>query len=690
MLPTRCKSLALRLPQWCQSRSKLVLMSQVGLLCLSVVGILGLPGRSQTDPLPPASTVAPTPTEPAAPAPLEPLPAESVSPSPEPALPYPQINSPEPTAWPSAPAPAEGADLSPAPGIAAPSSTPNIAPPSPSPSVTPSSPASGVTTPSSSCAGNGLPHNSSLDGVFKQLTQTISWLGDPVVSMNNLIANLAPPLSAYLNPTVWPALNERAKQARVPVMMYHDILPEKKVFFDVTPQEFEAHLKLIQEKGLTPISLDQLTVHLRTGLPLPEKPILLTFDDGYEGHFTHVFPLLKKYNYPAVFSIYTSKVGKQLGRSSLSWEQIKEMAADPLVTIASHSVSHPPNLTLLTDAQLTQEIQQSKQILESQLGIPIRYFTYPEGHYDARVADLVGKSGYLAALTMNDADERLAGQSESLLAIGRIGQSRFAEMVDVAWGGADIPRWNLGFDFSAPVTQLQTTIDNVPFTLIAGGKPITIHAKTRGQVQDFIQGTGAIAAVDGGFFSLESLDSNIMIGPVFSQTTGKFVPGNASENPRLNGRPLVLISASEVRYIPFDATKHNTLDGIKAEMPDATDAFVAAGFLVRNSEPQPAASFNNLQDFDADRHRAFWGINQNGQPVIGVSTEPIDAVSLGIALLKAGYREAVMLDSGASTSLAYKGESLVPYVPRPVPHAVGLVPTETATSTAITCIVAQQ
>ncbi len=621
-------------------RSALLRVSQLTLLSLPVVGMLTLAVRSQ--PNDPAALKAGAPLVEPAPAlpgatlpsampldPLDPLPASEVAPTPltNPAV----LDRPTPNTTSATACPATGTT---------------------------------ATTPDSLDMG----------GLLSNLTQTVAWVGDPLLSMNNLVTNLAPSLNAYLNPTVWPTINERAKAARVPVMMYHDILPEKKVFFDVTPQEFEAHLQLIQAQGLTPISLDQLTVHLRTGLPLPEKPILLTFDDGYRGHFDYVYPLLKKYGYPAVFSIYTNKVGKSVGRPGVSWEQLKQMAADPLVTIASHSVSHPPNLTKLTDAQLTQEIQASKQILESQLGIPIRYFTYPEGHYDARVANLVGSSGYLAALTMNDADERLAGQSESLLAIGRIGQSRIAEMIPQSWGGADLPRWSAGFDFAAPITQTQVTIDNVPFALIAGGKPMTIHAKTRAQVPEIIAGTGAIAAVDGGFFSLEFLDSNVMIGPVFSQATGKFVRGNASENPRLNNRPLVLISPTEVRYIPFVATQHNTLDGIKAEMPEVTDAFVAAGFLVKGGEPQPASTFGNLKGFDDVRHRAFWGINQTGQPMIGVSKEPIDSVSLGVALVKAGYRDAVMLDSGASTSLAYKGESLVPYTPRPVPHVVALVP----------------
>jgi peptidoglycan/xylan/chitin deacetylase (PgdA/CDA1 family) len=472
-------------------------------------------------------------------------------------------------------------------------------------------------------------------------------------------------------------------------MMYHDILLKKQVFFDVTPEEFEQHLQLIQAKGLTPISLDQLVLHLRTGTPLPTKPILLTFDDGYSGHYDHVYPLLKKYNYPAVYSIYTAKVGKKLGRSSLTWEQVRELAKDPLITIASHSVSHKVMPTL-SEEQVQFELQESKRILEAQLGIPIRYFTYPEGKYNEAIAKAVQAAGYEAALTMDDADERLAGQSESLLAIGRIGQSRIQEMVDVAWEG-DIAMTpfslSLGFDFYSPVRRLDAKIDDIPYVFVAGGKPITIHAKTRGQVQDIIAGTPAIAAVDGGFFSLEFLDSNAMLGPIISRTHGKFIPGKRGEIPFLEDRPLVLISETAVKFVPFKHRQHNTLEGIQAEMPDVKDAFVAAGWLVDNGQPQPLQRFGRLYDVNEARHRAFWGINNQGQPQIGVSVDPVGSVDMGKALAKAGFRHAVMLDSGASTSLAFKGESLVGYVPRPVPHAVGLVPPGVETK-ASSCTVA--
>lgn len=501
-----------------------------------------------------------------------------------------------------------------------------------------------------------------------------SWFADPTIGLEALVSTVGPSISAYFSSSQWPKLHERSREARVPIVMYHDIVTEKEVFFDVTAAEFEQHLQLIRKNKMTPISMEQLLMHLHRGLPLPEKPILLTFDDGYRGHYEFVFPLLQKYGYPALFSIYPDKLDRPRGRPGLTWPQLQEMATDPLVTIAAHSKSHPANLTRLTDQQLGVEINASKQILESRLEIPIQYFTYPEGHYDQRVMGIVEQAGYRAALTMNDLDEGFAAQSENLLALKRFGQSSLEMVIPQATGGPPLPRWVSGFDFSAPVKKTNVVIQDTSFIFITGGQPTTVHAQKRGQVHEILKDSEAIAGVDGGFFSLESLDSNTMIGPVLGRNHNQFIPGNPGENIKLSGRPLVLISPSSVLFTPFSPEKHNTLPGIQAELPDVKDAFVAAAWLVKEGSPQPLKRFGNLYDVTEARHRAFWGINQSGQPQIGVSETPIGSVELGQALARAGYWEAVMLDSGASTSISFQGDSLVGYIPRPVPHVVGLVP----------------
>lgn len=119
--------------------------------------------------------------------------------------------------------------------------------------------------------------------------------------------NTPPPKVQSVTP--FPELNRQARLARVPIFMYHDILPQKQVFFDVTPEELEAHFQQLQKEGVTPVSPDWLLAHLRTGVPLPAKPVLLSFDDGYGGHYEYVYPLLKKYNFPAIFSVYVKKNG---------------------------------------------------------------------------------------------------------------------------------------------------------------------------------------------------------------------------------------------------------------------------------------------------------------------------------------------------------------------------------------------
>ncbi|MCU0552414.1 MAG: polysaccharide deacetylase family protein [Leptolyngbya sp. Prado105] len=487
-------------------------------------------------------------------------------------------------------------------------------------------------------------------------------------------AEFANDWKAKLAEAPFPQINARARLAKVPIMMYHDIVAEKEVFFDVTPQEFEAHLQLIQQNGLTPISLDQLVEHLKTGIPLPPKPIVLTFDDGYLGHYTFVYPLLKKYRYPAAFSIYPAKIDKPRGRPGMTWAQIQEMAADPLVTIASHSVNHPSDLREITDdAKLAFEMTESKRSLEAKLNLPIKYFVYPEGKNDERVQQAAIAAGYQAAWTMSDEANLFAAESENLFNISRIGQSQTEKVIAEANGGPPITFFKEGLNFSAPVELMKTTVNKVPLIMAYGGKPTTIHAKTRAQVEEILQGTPAIAGVDGGFFSLEFLDSNKMIGPVMAQS-GEFVSAPQGSLIKLEGRPLVLINDQTIRYVPFDPLKHNTREGVEAELSGVKDAFVAGAWLVKDGQPQSAETFRGLFGFDAERDRAFWGIDKADRPVVGVSGDYVNSVALGEALAKAGIREAVMLDSGASASLAFKGESMMSYTPRPVPHVVALMP----------------
>jgi peptidoglycan/xylan/chitin deacetylase (PgdA/CDA1 family) len=517
------------------------------------------------------------------------------------------------------------------------------------------------------------------------LSQIKGVVANPV-ALTNLELNSD--VIAHLLPSNYPLINDRAKNSYIPVIMYHDITPVKDVDYDVTPQELEQHFATLKAEGFNPVSMDQMVRHLETGASLPPKPVLLTFDDNYRGQYLHAFPLLKKYNFPAVWSVHTAFVGSPQGKPKATWEELKEMADSGLVTVASHTVNHR-NFGELTPAEIDRELQQSKKILEEKLGRSVKYFTYPEGTYTEQVKEQVRNAGYHAALSMSldPYYETSASESEDLLSLRRYGQSRFNDIIAEAQKRPSdsnldsIVPVKQGFapvNFYSPIEKHQVTIDGMPLTMVFGGQPVTVHADSRYQVEEIQRNLpNAVAAVDGGFFSLEFLDSNQMIGPVLSRNgkdAGVFNPGKKGENPLLKGRPLVLISDQKVKFVPYDPDRHTTLEAVQQELPDVKDAFVAAGWLVKQGKPRDAASFGKLYGFDAERDRAFWGIDRAGRPMIGVTMEMIDSVNLGKLLAKAGIYEAVMLDSGASAALSYQGKSVMVYEPRPVPHVIALLP----------------
>jgi poly-beta-1,6-N-acetyl-D-glucosamine N-deacetylase len=173
---------------------------------------------------------------------------------------------------------------------------------------------------------------------------------------------------------------------------------------------------------------------------------------------------------------------------------------------------------------------------------------------------------------------------------------------------------------------------------------------------------------------MEDPTSSQIIGPVLSSKSEiNFIPGHEQDITRIQGRPLVLIGSNNVKFLPFDPNLHNTFSGFKLELADVKDAFVSGAWLVKKGKAQPLASFGNLYKVNEPRYRAFWGLNSKLEPTIGITTVNVGAVDLGRLLEKEQWKEVVMLDSGQSTSLVYKGKSLVSYTPRPVPHVVGLV-----------------
>jgi peptidoglycan/xylan/chitin deacetylase (PgdA/CDA1 family) len=152
----------------------------------------------------------------------------------------------------------------------------------------------------------------------------------------------------------------------------------------------------LAENGYTAITLQELLYHLTLGWPLPEKPIILTFDDGYTDAYNNAFPILRKYGFTGTFFIITDHV--TFGNPNhATWDQIIEMH-NAGMDIQSHSRSHP-DLRGQPESELLWQILGSKEAIEARIDKEVHFFCYPSGRYDANTIRALKDYGYWAAVT---------------------------------------------------------------------------------------------------------------------------------------------------------------------------------------------------------------------------------------------------------------------------------------------------
>jgi peptidoglycan/xylan/chitin deacetylase (PgdA/CDA1 family) len=188
---------------------------------------------------------------------------------------------------------------------------------------------------------------------------------------------------------------------RVPIFMYHyveniiDSSDTTRMSLNIPPDIFEQQIQTLQKAGYIFLTMAMVTNAVETGSDLPEKRIVLTFDDGYKDFYTDVFPLLKKYNVKAVAYIAPGLLDTP---NYMSKHDVIEVAQSGLVEIASHTVNH----RFLKDDQLSDayyEIMESKNVLQDMIDGQVISFAYPYGAFDAQAIDLVKKAGYKNAVS---------------------------------------------------------------------------------------------------------------------------------------------------------------------------------------------------------------------------------------------------------------------------------------------------
>lgn len=229
------------------------------------------------------------------------------------------------------------------------------------------------------------------------------------------------------------------------VLMYHHIATDEEIdsgIYDgnnaiVGESQYEEEMKYLAENGYTTLLVSELAAILENGLDMPEKAVVITFDDGYESNYTRAYPIMEKYNLKMTIGIVVKSTEDleydianeasdiSLGLPHVTFEQCREMIASGLVEIGSHS--YDGHIYVDIDAEGTQgkffvarmwledegrietyqeyvdrityDVSKSKLMLEQELGVEIKYFVYPYGTTNDVMVGVLERAGYSIAIT---------------------------------------------------------------------------------------------------------------------------------------------------------------------------------------------------------------------------------------------------------------------------------------------------
>jgi peptidoglycan/xylan/chitin deacetylase (PgdA/CDA1 family) len=249
-------------------------------------------------------------------------------------------------------------------------------------------------------------------------------------------------LSPY--PTGFPLIEDRPIAAsrqlagkgvhtRVPILMYHEVTSKPVSGFSayaVTPRAFRSQMRYLAWAGYSPVGLDQLC----SGGSLPQRPVVITFDDGFKSCIENVMPHLEALDFRATFFLVAGLVGgssrwlrRELGRELplADWPTLRRLASYG-VECGAHSMSHP-RLTELPTATCVWELKESKRVIEEQLGREVAHLAYPYGDYNTEVQAMVLDAGYRTACSTRGG---LSGTQDDRYALRRVLVSGLDSLLD--------------------------------------------------------------------------------------------------------------------------------------------------------------------------------------------------------------------------------------------------------------------
>ena len=219
-------------------------------------------------------------------------------------------------------------------------------------------------------------------------------------------------------------------QVRVPILEYHYIRvnpdPSDRLGYNlsVTPSDFERQMDWLAANGYHPVTLEQVRAYFEQNRPLPDKPVVLSFDDGYLDFYTVAWPVLQAHHFKAVAYIVPGFLNRP---AYMNPEQVQQLDRSGSVEIGSHTMTHA-NVAAETASELAFQVGQSKSALETLLGHPVVDFCYPSGGFSDSAIAALKSYGYDSATT------ELPGTAHSL-------SDRFTWTRERVWGGEPLSQF---------------------------------------------------------------------------------------------------------------------------------------------------------------------------------------------------------------------------------------------------------
>ena len=229
------------------------------------------------------------------------------------------------------------------------------------------------------------------------------------------------------------------RSSRVPILMYHQVCPRPLRNFEkysVTTKAFAAQMSWLAGAGYRSIGIDALVKARTEECVLPRRPVLITFDDAFQGAMEAAAPVLRSHGFTATFYVVADLVGRNsewlraergVNLSLIDWRTIRTLEAEGHAC-GAHSMTHP-RLAELAEAACRRELTDSRMELENNLGHEVRDFSYPFGSYNWRVRQWAQEAGYRSACSVRIG---LSDPDDDLLALHRVPVSGNDSLFDFA------------------------------------------------------------------------------------------------------------------------------------------------------------------------------------------------------------------------------------------------------------------